>query len=176
MITVIADVVRAYIDMRGLQMQQNVLHSNIDTAKQYADVVQQRYDRGITNSLDLTLAQRPLATLQAQRAPLTAHIQAARYTLAVLCDEFPENMSKELGMAGTIPQVPEKLATGVPLDLLRTRADIHEAERELASATARVGVATANLFPQFSLTGSVGLECKPMHHSHHGYGKKLCIW
>ncbi len=158
LIIIIADVVRAYTDMRSLQMQQNVLSQNIETAKQYADVVQQRYDRGITNGLDLTLAQRQLATLKAQSAPLGAQINASQYTIAVLCGEFPENMVKELTKPGPVPHVPEKLQTGVPLDLLRSRPDIHEAERELAGATARVGVATANLFPHFSLTGGVGYQ------------------
>jgi NodT family efflux transporter outer membrane factor (OMF) lipoprotein len=158
LISVIADTVRAYIDMRGLQMQQAVLRQNIDTAKQYADVAQQRYDRGITNGLDLTLAQRQLVTLKAQDAPLGAQISATQYMIAVLCGEFPENMAQELSKSGLIPHVPEKLQTGVPLDLLRNRPDIAEAENELASATARVGVATANLFPHFSLTGGAGYQ------------------
>ena len=61
-LTIIADVVRSYVDMRGLQMQLSVLDKNIDVAKQYTDFVQKRYDRGITNGLDLTLAQREKAT------------------------------------------------------------------------------------------------------------------
>jgi len=158
MIILIADVVRAYVDMRGLQMQQTVLQQNIGVAKQYTDFVQARYDHGITNGLDLTLAQRELATLQAQSAPLTAQIDAAQYTIAVLCGEFPENMGKELAKPGVIPQLPEKLDTGLPLDLLRRRPDIHEAERELAGASARIGIATANLFPHFALTGGAGYQ------------------
>jgi len=158
LISIVADMARAYVDMRGLQMQQAVLEQNIDVSKKYVDFVQQRYNRGITNGLDLTLAQRQLATLQAEAAPQKSQIDAAQYTIAVLCGEFPENMAKELSQTGQIPQMPEKLDTGLPLDLLRRRPDIHEAERQLAGATARVGVATANLFPHFDLTGGVGYE------------------
>ena len=158
LISIIADVAHAYVDMRGLEMQQAVLEQNIDVAKQYVNFVQQRYDRGITNGLDLTLAQWQFSTLQAQSAPLKSRIDAAKYTIAVLCGEFPENMAKELEKPGQIPQMPEKLDMGVPLDLLRRRPDIQEAERQLAGATARVGVATANLFPHFALTGGAGYQ------------------
>jgi NodT family efflux transporter outer membrane factor (OMF) lipoprotein len=158
LISIIADVVRAYVDMRGLQMQQAVLKQNIDAATKYVNFVQQRYDRGITNGLDLTLAQRQMDTLQAEAAPLKAETDAAQYTIAVLCGEFPENLMKDLDKPGQIPQTPEKIETGLPLDLLRRRPDIHEAERQLASATAKVGVATANLFPHFVLTGGAGYQ------------------
>jgi len=158
LVSLIADVAHAYVDMRGLQMQQAVLEQNVGVAKQYVDFVQQRYDRGITNGLDLTLAQRQFSALQAQSAPIQSRIDAAKYTIAVLCGEFPENMARELEKPGQIPQMPEKLDTGVPLDLLRRRPDIQEAERQLAGATARVGVATANLFPHFSLTGAAGYQ------------------
>jgi NodT family efflux transporter outer membrane factor (OMF) lipoprotein len=158
LVIIVADVVRAYTDMRGLQMQQAVLAQNIGVARQYVDFVQQRYDRGITNGLDLTLAQRELATLQAQSAPLRAQVEAAQYTIAVLCGDFPENMAKELATPGQIPQMPQRLDTGLPLDLLRRRPDVHAAERALAGATARVGVATANLFPHFAISGAAGYQ------------------
>jgi len=158
LITLIADVVRSYIDMRGLQMQQAVLKQNIDTLKQYVDVVQQRFDRGITNELDVSLAKRQLATLQAQAAPLSAQIQAPVSAIAALLGEFPEKLGAELEKPGTIPSLPEQLNTGVPVDLLKNRPDIQEAERGLASATAQVGVAEADLFPHIALTVGAGYQ------------------
>ena len=156
--TIIADVVRGYVDMRSLQMQQEVLAHNIKASEDYAHLVQQRYDRGITNGLDLTLAQRQLSTLQAQYTPLGAQLRASQYAIAVLCGEFPETMQAELDQPGTIPQLPPKLDAGVPLDLLRSRPDIHLAERNLAASTARIGVAEADLFPHFALTGGLGYQ------------------
>jgi NodT family efflux transporter outer membrane factor (OMF) lipoprotein len=158
LIAIVANVVRAYVDMRGLQMQLAVLQQNVAVAKTYVDYVTSRYNLGITNGLDVTLAQRQLSTLQAEVAPLNSQIDVAQYVIAIYCGEFPESMVQELSAPGQIPRVPEKLDTGVPLDLLRRRPDINEAERQLAGATARVGVATANLFPHLAITGSAGYQ------------------
>jgi NodT family efflux transporter outer membrane factor (OMF) lipoprotein len=158
LITIIANLARAYVDMRGLQMQLAALQQNVAVARHYLDFVTSRYNLGITNGLDVTLAQRQFATLQAEVAPLQAQIDSAQYIIAIYCGAFPESLVQELSVAGQVPQVPEKLDTGVPLDLLRRRPDINEAERELAAATARVGVATANLFPHLAITGSAGYQ------------------
>lgn len=156
LITVVADVARAYVDMRGLQMQLAVLRQNIRTAQQSLELVQARFDRGIINELDVTLARRQLATFQSQVAPLAAQITAAQYAIAVLVGQFPEDLAKELEKPGLVPQVPEKIDAGLPLDLIRRRPDIREAERQLAGATARIGVATANLFPRVAITAGAG--------------------
>jgi NodT family efflux transporter outer membrane factor (OMF) lipoprotein len=122
------------------------------------DFVQARFDRGITNELDVTLARRQLASVQAELAPLNGQIEAAQYAIAVLLGRFPEEMRQELAQPAMVPQVPERIAPGGPLDLIRRRPDIRAAEWELAGATARVGIATANLFPQLSITGGVGVQ------------------
>jgi NodT family efflux transporter outer membrane factor (OMF) lipoprotein len=158
LISLVADVVRAYLDLRALQMQLAVLRKDIQVAQKYVDFVQERFSRGITNELDVTLAQRELAQLQAQIAPLTAQIDAARYVIAVLIGEFPENLGNELKRPGVLPVLPVRIRAGLPIDLLRRRPDIVEAERQLASATAQIGVATADLFPQVALTASAGRQ------------------
>jgi len=158
LISLVADVTRAYLDLRALQMQLAVLRKNIEVAQKYVDFVQERFNRGITNELDVTLAQRELAQLQAQIAPLTAQINAARYAIAVLLGEFPETLGRELAKPGMLPALPARIRPGVPIDLLRRRPDIVEAERQLAGATALIGVATADLFPRVVLIGSFGWE------------------
>ena len=158
LISVIANVARAYIDMRAYQMQLAVLLQNIDVAREYLDVTQKRFDIGITNELDLTLAKRQFAALQAQNMPLVAQIHASQYVLAVFLGQFPEDLVKELEKPGMIPQLPEKIQPGLPLDLLRRRPDIQEAERELAGATARIGVATADFFPHVAIVGGNGWQ------------------
>jgi outer membrane protein TolC len=92
LVSLIADVVRAYLDMRALQMELAVLRKNIEVARKYLDFVKERFSRGITNELDVTLAERELAQLQAQVAPIIARIGAARYVIAVLIGEFPEQL------------------------------------------------------------------------------------
>jgi NodT family efflux transporter outer membrane factor (OMF) lipoprotein len=158
LITVIADVARAYIDMRAEQMQLAVLQKNADNLKDYVTLTQERFDRGITNELDLTLAQRQYASLEAEKAPIAAQVRAAQYVIATLLGQFPEDMAKELDRPGMVPALPDNIAAGLPLDLLRRRPDIQEAEREAAAATARIGVAEADLFPHVALAGGAGLQ------------------
>ncbi len=156
LISLVADVTRAYLDLRALQMQLAVLHKNIGVAQKYVDFVEERFNRGITNELDVTLAQRELARLQAQIAPLIGQINAARYVIAVLIGEFPENLGRELTRPRVLPALPGRIRSGLPIDLLRHRPDIVEAERQLASANALIGVATAELFPQVAVTAAAG--------------------
>jgi NodT family efflux transporter outer membrane factor (OMF) lipoprotein len=158
LISVIADVARAYVDLRGLQVRASVLAAATSALRESLRIVSIRYERGITNELDLTLATRELATLEAQAAPVEAQVQAAEYTIATLLGVFPEDMVKELTAAGMVPAVPGAVATGMPVELLRRRPDIQEAERELAGATARIGVATADLFPSVAISGSIGFQ------------------
>ncbi|HWW81101.1 MAG TPA: efflux transporter outer membrane subunit [Steroidobacteraceae bacterium] len=158
LIAVIANVARAYIDMRGLQTRASILH-NADTILQESlRIVRIRYERGITNELDLTLATRELGVLEAQIAPVEAQVSAAQYTIATLLGLYPEDLIKELTPPAMIPSVPAVVQSGLPLDLLRRRPDISQAERELAAYTARIGVATANLFPQLSISGAIGFQ------------------
>ena len=120
--------------------------------------MQERFKRGITNELDVTLAQRQLAQLEAQVPPLNAQIDAARYVIAVLIGELPEQLGSELKRPGMLPVLPTRIRAGLPVELLHRRPDIAIAERELASATAIVGVATAGLFPQVAITASAGQQ------------------
>jgi NodT family efflux transporter outer membrane factor (OMF) lipoprotein len=161
LISLVADVTRAYLDLRALQMQLAVLQKNIEVAQRYVDFVGERYNRGITNELDVTLAKRELAQLQAQIAPLIARINAARYAIAVLIGEFPERLGRELSKPGALPALPARIRPGLPIELLRRRPDIVEAERELAGATALIGVATADLFPRIAITAGVGQQQVP---------------
>jgi len=158
--TVVADVVRAYLDLRGLQTQQAILRQNLQTVQKVLDLMQARFDRGITNELDVTLARRQLATLQSKAAPLAAQVGAARYAIAVLLGQFPEELAQELAQPQLIPQLPDQIDAGLPLDLIRRRPDIMEAERQLAGSTARIGVATARLFPSLVLSASAGTQAQ----------------
>jgi NodT family efflux transporter outer membrane factor (OMF) lipoprotein len=155
---VVADVVRAYVDLRGFQVRSGVLHKAGEVLSESLRIVNIRYQRGITNELDVALATRELATLQAQIAPIDAQVSAAEYTLAVLVGEYPENMVSELSKPDLIPSMPPPSAPGLPLDLLERRADVQRAERELASATAHIGVVTADLYPKVTLSGSIGSQ------------------
>lgn len=160
-VTVAADVALAYLDMRAFQAQLAVLRKNIGVAKGSYDFQKARFQQGLTNELDVTLAERYLATLQAQVAPLEAQIAASRHVIAILLGRFPEDLAEELATPGKMPALPPRIPPGLPVDLLRRRPDIHAAERQLAAATARIGVAMADLFPRVIVSGAFGGQGGP---------------
>ncbi len=158
LITVVADVARAYMDYRGLQARLSIAQDNIGIEQQTVNVVQERFNRGLTNELDLALARRQLETLQSELPPLYDQLVVAQRRIAVLLGEYPGKIQSELAKPVPLPLVPENIAPGLPVDLLRRRPDIREAEREVAQATANVGVATANLFPRVAITAGIGMQ------------------
>jgi NodT family efflux transporter outer membrane factor (OMF) lipoprotein len=155
---VIADVARSYIDLRGLQVRAGILHQAAGVLRESLRLVNLRYQRGIINELDVALATRELATLESEIEPVEAQLSAAEYTLAVLLGEYPETLVQELSKPDVIPSMPPPIAPGAPITLLARRPDIRQSERELAANMERIGVATADLFPQVTLTGSIGTE------------------
>ena len=94
----------------------------------------------------------------AQLAPLQAQVSAGEYTLATLVGRYPEDLVAELSPVTMIPGTPELAPAGLPLQLLRQRPDIQQAERQLAAASARIGVATASLFPDVAVTAAIGFQ------------------
>jgi NodT family efflux transporter outer membrane factor (OMF) lipoprotein len=158
LVAVIADVARAYIELRGTQLHLATLQATIQALQESQRIVHIRYQRGITNELDVTLADRELADTQAQLAPLQAQVSAGQDAVATLLGRYPEDLVAELSAPAMIPATPELAPTGLPLQLLRQRPDIQQAERQLAAASARIGVATANLFPDVAVTGAIGFQ------------------
>jgi NodT family efflux transporter outer membrane factor (OMF) lipoprotein len=158
LIAVVADVARAYVDNRALQMRIAIIRGNIRAEQQMVDLVQERFNRGLTNELDLVLAQRQLATLQSEVAPLEDQAASSQRRLAVLIGDYPDELSAELRQPAPLPDVPSQIQPGLPIELLRRRPDIREAERQLAAGTARVGQAIANLFPRVGVTAGAGWQ------------------
>jgi len=158
LITVIADVARNYLDIRGLQLRLEIARNDVATAQKTVDVLLTRFDRGLSNELDLTLARRQLANQQARLPELMAQISAAESRLALLLGTYSADIVGDLERPEKLPQVADRLRPGVPVDLLRRRPDIRAAERDVAAATARIGVATADLFPSVALTAGLGTQ------------------
>ena len=158
LITVVSDVARAYVDERALSQRLAVARHNLDIQQQTVKLVTDRANRGITNDLDVALARRELATVQATIAPLQAAIAEAQRRIAVLLGQTPQELYGEFQTSAALPAAPEKIQPGLPIELLRRRPDIRHAERELAAATARIGVATADLFPRVALVADGGFQ------------------
>jgi NodT family efflux transporter outer membrane factor (OMF) lipoprotein len=158
LISVVADVVRNYIYLRGLQLRLQIAQNAVKAAQKTLDVAQERFNRGLTNELDVTLAKRELATVQATVPDLLAQISYADSQLALLLGTFSSDIISEVNKPRPLPRVPPRLRPGSPANLLRRRPDIRESERKLAAATARIGVATADLFPTVAFTAGFGVQ------------------
>jgi NodT family efflux transporter outer membrane factor (OMF) lipoprotein len=161
LVSVVADVARSYIELRGFQEQIVVTRRNIETARRSLEVVQNRFSQGLTNELDVAMAQRQLAAFEATLGPLTSQLQSSQYLIAILLGEYPETLARELRADGPAPRFPARIPIGLPVSLLQRRADIQQAEFELGAATARVGSATADLFPRVAVTSAVGGQGGP---------------
>jgi outer membrane protein TolC len=143
--------------IRTLQEQLTAAQQNLRDQQQIVEITKGRYEAGLSSRLDLVQSERILATTQAQIPPLRVELARSINTLGVLLGQFPRALADELEQAKPIPVPPEEVTIGVPANILRQRPDIRAAERRLAAQTARVGVATADLYPEFSLKGSIGI-------------------
>jgi outer membrane protein TolC len=117
-----------------------------------------RFDSGLVSALDVAQAESNLGSTRALIPSLEQDLELDLNLLAFLMAMSPGSLDEELGGENPIPTEPQGVTTGLPADLLRQRPDIRSAERRLAAQTARIGVATAELYPQFSLTGFLGLQ------------------
>jgi NodT family efflux transporter outer membrane factor (OMF) lipoprotein len=160
-VVIAADVARLYFDLRARQERLAILNRDIESARKVLDLAQTRLDRGLTNELDVLLAKRQVATLEADVEPLKALIAANGYAIAVLVGEYPEALARDLRRPGAVPRLPARAPVGLPVDLLRRRPDIREAERFMAAAVADIGARTADLFPSLVITAAAGAQGGP---------------
>jgi outer membrane protein, multidrug efflux system len=158
MVSLTAEVALDYMDLRGLQQQIAIANENLVAQRQTAEYAQKRYGVGFASGLDVANADAQVATTLAQISPLEAAAKQTIYSLSVLLGQEPGALLSELSPAAVIPPVPPSVPVGLPSDLLERRPDIRSAEAQAHGATARIGVATADLFPKFSLTGALGLQ------------------
>lgn len=155
-VTVAAETARAYFELRGLQEQLRVARGNADNQATTLELTQARLDAGAGTEFDVARARGQLEFTRSRVPALEAAVLAAAHRLAVLNGREPGALLAELGTAAPLPALPEAVAVGTPAELLRRRPDIAGAERRLAAATARIGVATADLFPRVTFNGSFG--------------------
>jgi NodT family efflux transporter outer membrane factor (OMF) lipoprotein len=162
LLTVAAEVADGYAQLRGVQARLALAHRTLAAVQETLSVVTEQASAGLASDLDLSRAQTQVYTTAARIPDLEAAERTAVRRLEVLIGAMPGTLDSQLSRAADIPSSPEALDAGIPSDVLRRRPDVRIAERRLASATARVGVATADLFPRFSLTGSFGLQSQEL--------------
>lgn len=162
LLTVAAEVADGYAQLRGVQARIALAHRTLAAVQETLSVVAEQASAGLASDLDLSRAQTQMYTTAARIPELEAAERTAIRRLEVLIGAMPGTLDQQLTRAADMPSAPEALDAGIPSDVLRRRPDVRIAERRLAAATARVGVATADLFPRFSLTGSFGLQSQEL--------------
>jgi multidrug efflux system outer membrane protein len=158
LVSLTAEVARNYINLRAFQQQIVITRKNLAAQRHSAQLTRQRFEGGFVSGLDVANAEAQSATTAAQIPLLESSAQQAIYSLSVLLGAPPATLAAELSPTGTIPGAPPEVPAGVPSELLRRRPDIRKAEAQIHSATARIGVATAELFPKFTIAGSAGFQ------------------
>ena len=158
LVSLLAEVALNYIDVRTSQVLIAVAEANLEAQSETYQLTQWRYEAGLSDELAVQQARYNLENTRSLIPAFRTRLEEAMNRIAVLLGEQPGKVHPELEKREPIPVTPLNVAVGVPADLLRRRPDVRQAERQLAAQTARIGVATADLYPKFTLSGSIGLE------------------
>jgi NodT family efflux transporter outer membrane factor (OMF) lipoprotein len=155
LISLVAQIAQTYILIRATQVRIEITRKNIDQQAQSVEITRAKFDAGEVSALDLDQAETLLNNTKAQVPGLETSLQQLKNSLAVLLGRPPHDMSALLGEKGPIPSAPLEIALGMPQDLIRRRPDIRVAERQLAAQSAQIGYAVSDLYPHFTLGGSI---------------------
>lgn len=156
--SIVADVVVEVVRFDGASAELDVTRRNIELQRRSLAVVSRQFDEGFAGRVDVARIENLLRRSEASVPLLEADMSGAVHRLSVLTALDPAETRERLAAPGPTAMGVPAPPVGVPSELLRERPDIRASERELAAATARVGVATADLLPRISLTGSFGVE------------------
>lgn len=154
-VSLIAELVDAYGQLRGAQLRERIARENLENQRNSHRLTEQLRDAGVGSELDVLRADARLAATEASLPQLQAQQTRATNRIATLLGQRADRLSVDLAPR-ELPAIAKALPIGDPTELLRRRPDILAAERQLAAATANVGVATADLFPRVSLSGFLG--------------------
>ncbi|QDV79319.1 efflux transporter outer membrane subunit [Botrimarina mediterranea] len=154
-VTLVADVAATYIDIRTLQARLELVQQNVLNQQKTYDTIQTRFNGGEASDIDVQQAKSSLAQTKALAPQVESALRQAQNQLCVLLGMPPEDLTTMLG-EGEIPAVEPEIALGVPAATLLQRPDVRRAERNLATQSALIGVAEADLYPQITLVGTVG--------------------
>jgi multidrug efflux system outer membrane protein len=153
------DVAQNYFLLRALDAEHSAVQRTVELWREEVRLVRSRFEGGIGNELDIARAETELATTEAEAASLARLRAELENALAILVGENPSTFTLQplpIEVAATWAPEPPSIPAGLPSGLLERRPDVAEAERRLASANARIGVAKAAFFPALRLTGSGG--------------------
>jgi len=158
LVSLYAETALAYVNVRTAQERLRISHQNVEAQENTLQLTKDRFSAGLVSALDVAQAESNLANTYSLIPVIERDLDQALNRLAVLLGEHPGALHEELVNEAPIPTEPDEVTTGLPVELLRQRPDVREAERLLAAQTARIGIATADLYPSFGLSGFFGVE------------------
>jgi NodT family efflux transporter outer membrane factor (OMF) lipoprotein len=158
LVSVLAEVAKDYLSARAYQQRLAIAQDNIRVEQNVLDLTSNRFENGLGSDLDVEQAKALLDATEAQVPSLQTGFDDSVFQLSVLLGQPPGTLMEEMSVKRDIPLTPPLVPVGLPSDLLLRRPDVLKAERELAAATAQIGVAKSDLFPKFSLTGLAGVQ------------------
>ena len=157
--TLLAEVATNYVGLRSAQSRAAIARANLKAQDETLEITRTRFQAGLVSYLDVAQADSQRAATAADIPSLEASAKEAMHRLAVLLGLAPGALNAELSRPGALPEPLKALPdTGLPSDLLARRPDVRQAERNLAAASANIGVAQAGLYPTFDLTLGLGLQ------------------
>jgi NodT family efflux transporter outer membrane factor (OMF) lipoprotein len=169
-VSLVAEVARNYFEVRSFQIRLGIARSNLESQTETLQLTEFRSLAGLVSVQDVEQSRSIREQTLAQLPSLENSLAASMHSLDILLGQFPGSLHARLTSGGPLPKTPSQIAVGIPADTLRQRPDIRIAERRLAAETARVGVATAALYPSLSLSGSVGIEALTQASMGNGFG------
>ena len=156
LVSLTADVANSYILIRTLEKRINIARQNVETQKESLKIAEARFQYGTTSEHDVEQSKTVLNNTLASIPSLETQLRQAKNGLSVLLGMPPSGLADFLEGASEIPVSPPQVVVGVPNDLLRRRPDVRSAEYQAAAQSAQIGVAKADLYPAFSLSGIFG--------------------
>lgn len=158
LVTLVSEVALNYVEVRTYQSRLAATQTGLEAQEQTYQFTAWQSQAGVSDELAVHQARYNLESTRSQVPSLRTGLDGAMNRLAVLLGRQPGELHADLDTPGPVPVCTQDVAVGVPADTLRQRPDVRRAERELAAQTARVGAATADLYPRFSLSGSIGMQ------------------
>ncbi len=155
-----AEIARNYLELRTFQKEKNIIQENIALQEKSLELVENKFKYGVISKLDLLREQSLVNSTRAKLPEVETKISTKIHALSILLGKEPNVLAEKLNQIKEIPALPTVVQVGVPSEILRRRPDIRQAEKEIAAATARIGVATADLFPRFTLNGYYDLSSR----------------
>jgi NodT family efflux transporter outer membrane factor (OMF) lipoprotein len=151
LVSLLAELATDYVTLRATQVRMGIAQRNVGVARQTLQLTTTAFDRGLTNNLATAQAQAQLDTVQAAIPPLHAQLAQMTHAIAVLLGQIPGALEAQLSRPAPAVPLPPELPGALPSEVVANRPDVRRAERRLAAASARIGVAVAQLYPHFTI-------------------------